>query len=232
MPADHHLAGRPRVRLRNTGDHRVPENIALGEQAPRLGHDPELLVDAAQVGLLQARVQLDAPQGGRRSKARARRRPRARRPARRACLRRSGGRGCVTRSPARAQEGISPRETRGSQLCSRRRIASSAQAAIAHAPPPAIMTAPRLVRLCPCDRSLHDVSWSEVSPPASYFVLAALLDGPLHRYAIAARAHALSGGDVRLTGAPCTERSSGSRGADWAGSSARRQSRDGFGATR
>jgi PadR family transcriptional regulator PadR len=35
--------------------------------------------------------------------------------------------------------------------------------------------------------------------PASYFVLAALLDGPLHGYAIAARAGELSGGDVRLT---------------------------------
>jgi PadR family transcriptional regulator, regulatory protein PadR len=35
--------------------------------------------------------------------------------------------------------------------------------------------------------------------PASYFVLAALLDGPLHGYAISARAQELSGGDVRLT---------------------------------
>jgi DNA-binding PadR family transcriptional regulator len=35
--------------------------------------------------------------------------------------------------------------------------------------------------------------------PASYFVLASLLDGPLHGYAIAARAAELSGGDVRLT---------------------------------
>jgi DNA-binding PadR family transcriptional regulator len=34
--------------------------------------------------------------------------------------------------------------------------------------------------------------------PASYFVLASLLDGPLHGYAIAARAEELSGGDVRL----------------------------------
>jgi DNA-binding PadR family transcriptional regulator len=32
-----------------------------------------------------------------------------------------------------------------------------------------------------------------------YFVLASLLDGPLHGYAIAARAEELSGGDVRLT---------------------------------
>ena len=35
--------------------------------------------------------------------------------------------------------------------------------------------------------------------PASYFVLASLLDGPLHGYAIAARASELSDGDVRLT---------------------------------
>jgi DNA-binding PadR family transcriptional regulator len=34
--------------------------------------------------------------------------------------------------------------------------------------------------------------------PASYFVLAALLDGPLHGYAIATRAGELSEGDVRL----------------------------------
>jgi DNA-binding PadR family transcriptional regulator len=34
--------------------------------------------------------------------------------------------------------------------------------------------------------------------PASYFVLASLLDGPLHGYAIAARAEELSDGDVRL----------------------------------
>jgi DNA-binding PadR family transcriptional regulator len=35
--------------------------------------------------------------------------------------------------------------------------------------------------------------------PASYFVLASLLDGPLHGYAISTRAAELSGGDVRLT---------------------------------
>lgn len=35
--------------------------------------------------------------------------------------------------------------------------------------------------------------------PASYFVLAALLDGPLHGYAISARARELSDGTVRLT---------------------------------
>jgi DNA-binding PadR family transcriptional regulator len=35
--------------------------------------------------------------------------------------------------------------------------------------------------------------------PASYFVLASLLDGPLHGYAIAARAAELSEGEVRLT---------------------------------
>ena len=35
--------------------------------------------------------------------------------------------------------------------------------------------------------------------PASYFVLASLLDGPLHGYAIAARAEQLSEGGVRLT---------------------------------
>ena len=35
--------------------------------------------------------------------------------------------------------------------------------------------------------------------PASYFVLASLLDGPLHGYAIAARAGELSDGEVRLT---------------------------------
>jgi len=35
--------------------------------------------------------------------------------------------------------------------------------------------------------------------PASYFVLAALLDGPLHGYAISSRAAELSDGDVRLT---------------------------------
>jgi DNA-binding PadR family transcriptional regulator len=34
--------------------------------------------------------------------------------------------------------------------------------------------------------------------PASYFVLASLLDGPLHGYAIATRARELSDGDVRL----------------------------------
>ena len=35
--------------------------------------------------------------------------------------------------------------------------------------------------------------------PASYFVLASLLDGPLHGYAISARARELSDGEVRLT---------------------------------
>ena len=35
--------------------------------------------------------------------------------------------------------------------------------------------------------------------PASYFVLASLLDGPLHGYAIARRARELSDGSVRLT---------------------------------
>ena len=35
--------------------------------------------------------------------------------------------------------------------------------------------------------------------PASYFVLASLLDGPLHGYAISARARELSDGSVRLT---------------------------------
>ena len=35
--------------------------------------------------------------------------------------------------------------------------------------------------------------------PASYFVLASLLDGPLHGYAIAARAGELSDVEVRLT---------------------------------
>jgi DNA-binding PadR family transcriptional regulator len=35
--------------------------------------------------------------------------------------------------------------------------------------------------------------------PASYFVLASLLDGPLHGYAISARAAELSDGEVRLT---------------------------------
>jgi PadR family transcriptional regulator PadR len=35
--------------------------------------------------------------------------------------------------------------------------------------------------------------------PASYFVLASLLDGPLHGYAIASRAEELSNGGVRLT---------------------------------
>jgi DNA-binding PadR family transcriptional regulator len=35
--------------------------------------------------------------------------------------------------------------------------------------------------------------------PASYFVLASLLDGPLHGYAISTRAAELSDGEVRLT---------------------------------
>ncbi len=35
--------------------------------------------------------------------------------------------------------------------------------------------------------------------PASYFVLASLLDGPLHGYSIAERARDLSHGGVRLT---------------------------------
>jgi DNA-binding PadR family transcriptional regulator len=35
--------------------------------------------------------------------------------------------------------------------------------------------------------------------PASYFVLASLLDGPLHGYAISSRARDLSEGAVRLT---------------------------------
>jgi PadR family transcriptional regulator, regulatory protein PadR len=35
--------------------------------------------------------------------------------------------------------------------------------------------------------------------PASYFVLASLLDGPLHGYAISRRAAELSDGNVRLT---------------------------------
>jgi PadR family transcriptional regulator, regulatory protein PadR len=35
--------------------------------------------------------------------------------------------------------------------------------------------------------------------PASYFVLASLLDGPLHGYAISTRAAELSDGDVRLS---------------------------------
>ena len=35
--------------------------------------------------------------------------------------------------------------------------------------------------------------------PSTYFILAALLDGPLHGYAIAKAAEELSGGDVRLS---------------------------------
>src|SRR5829696_2938698 len=35
--------------------------------------------------------------------------------------------------------------------------------------------------------------------PASYFVLAALLDGPLHGYAISTRVAELSDGELRLT---------------------------------
>lgn len=35
--------------------------------------------------------------------------------------------------------------------------------------------------------------------PASYFVLASLLDGPLHGYAITSRARELSEGAIRLT---------------------------------
>ena len=54
----HHLAGRPLVRLGDLGDHRVVEHLALGERAPGLGHDPELLVLAAQARLLEARVEL------------------------------------------------------------------------------------------------------------------------------------------------------------------------------
>jgi DNA-binding PadR family transcriptional regulator len=38
----------------------------------------------------------------------------------------------------------------------------------------------------------------ELRPP-SYFALAALIDGPLHGYAIARRAGVLSGGTVRLS---------------------------------
>jgi PadR family transcriptional regulator PadR len=38
----------------------------------------------------------------------------------------------------------------------------------------------------------------ELRPP-SYFALAALIDGPLHGYAIARRAQELSGGQVRLS---------------------------------
>ena len=38
----------------------------------------------------------------------------------------------------------------------------------------------------------------ELRPP-SYFALAALIDGPLHGYAIAQRARELSGGQVRLS---------------------------------
>ena len=38
----------------------------------------------------------------------------------------------------------------------------------------------------------------ELRPP-SYFALAALIDGPLHGYAIAQRARELSGGRVRLS---------------------------------
>jgi PadR family transcriptional regulator PadR len=38
----------------------------------------------------------------------------------------------------------------------------------------------------------------ELRPP-SYFALAALIDGPLHGYAIALRARELSGGQVRVT---------------------------------
>jgi PadR family transcriptional regulator PadR len=67
--------------------------------------------------------------------------------------------------------------------------------------------------------------------PASYFVLAALLDGPLHGYAIAARARELSGGEVRLTAGTLYGALERSPGAGWCGSSARRRSRDGCGAT-
>lgn len=38
----------------------------------------------------------------------------------------------------------------------------------------------------------------ELRPP-SYFALAALIDGPLHGYAIAQRARNLSGGQIRLS---------------------------------
>ncbi len=53
--------------------------------------------------------------------------------------------------------------------------------------------------------SLDDVSMIDLSSAAmelrrpSYFALAALIDGPLHGYAIVRRAEELSGGDVRLS---------------------------------
>src|SRR3954452_25168752 len=59
VPADDDLAGGAVVRLGDAGDHRVVEDRALRERAPRLGDDPELGVDAPQLRLLEARMQLD-----------------------------------------------------------------------------------------------------------------------------------------------------------------------------
>ena len=48
-------------------------------------------------------------------------------------------------------------------------------------------------------RRLSTYSASMELRPPSYFALAALIDGPLHGYAIAQRARELSGGRVRLS---------------------------------
>jgi PadR family transcriptional regulator PadR len=54
-------------------------------------------------------------------------------------------------------------------------------------------------RLWTCIVSRCIVTLAMELRPASYFVLASLLDGPLHGYAIASRAAELSDGEVRLT---------------------------------
>src|SRR4051794_29223619 len=59
VPAQHDLPGRPAVSLGDLGDHGVVEHLALGQRAPRLGDDAQLLVLAPQLTLLQVGMELD-----------------------------------------------------------------------------------------------------------------------------------------------------------------------------
>src|SRR6185312_12868843 len=59
VPANHDLPRAAPVTLGDLYDRGLVEHLSLGERAPRLGHDSQLVVFAAQPHLLEVRVQLD-----------------------------------------------------------------------------------------------------------------------------------------------------------------------------
>ena len=63
MPAQHDLARRLAVGLAELDEHRLVQDAALGQRAPRLGDDAQLVVLVAQARLLEVGVQLDLVDG-------------------------------------------------------------------------------------------------------------------------------------------------------------------------